>query len=119
MSTVLKPPERGITPAKIEACTRSTTGSAPKVAGLVHSKAPIVRIATASTIRVVVRVIFVCRGQVDGTRHLRESTSTTGKPRLPTKTATAIGRVSQRSPTYGVNPRLSSTNPALLNDDTA
>ena len=43
-------------------------------------------------------VILVCRLQRDGRRSCRRSSKSTGKPRPPTITATAIGRQIHGSP---------------------
>ena len=55
----------------------------------------------------------------DRGRHARTSSKITGKPRPPTTTARATGSSIHGSPANPVIPSDHSTNPALLNADTA
>src|SRR5690606_4707336 len=121
-SIVEKPPERGMTPANSADSTRVPPSCEPSVAGLVHSKAPIVTVPSTTSTRLVTIVRRVCsdqRRQRLRPRHVAASASSTGKPSEPRNTPTAIGRSTHQSARNGTRPSGVGTKPALLNEETA
>ena len=99
MSSVERPPERGMTAAKALASTLVPRSWRPSVPGLAHSPSRIPTKPMPNSSPEVASVSLAWSVQRRGVRQRRTSTRITGKPREPTNTARAIGIENQGSAT--------------------